>query len=68
MYLVHVIDTRTSEVKLENFPTVQNFSDVFRDDLLGLPPDRNVEFNINLALGITLISMTLYRMAHTKLK
>ena len=32
-YLAHVVDTRSSEVRLENVPVVRDFLDVFPDDL-----------------------------------
>ena len=39
-YLAHVVDTRSSEVRLEDVPIVRDFLDVFPDDLPGLPPER----------------------------
>ncbi|GJS18265.1 putative reverse transcriptase domain-containing protein [Tanacetum coccineum] len=42
---------KTDEKKLEDFPIVRNFPKVFLDDLLGLPPVREVEFHIDLVLG-----------------
>ncbi|KAG8496936.1 hypothetical protein CXB51_008143 [Gossypium anomalum] len=44
------------------------FSDVFLEELPGLPPVREVEFGIELVPSITPISIALYRMASTKLK
>jgi hypothetical protein len=46
---------------------VCEFSDVFLDDLLGLPPDRDVEFKIELILGTTSISRRPYRMPPNEL-
>ena len=42
---------------------VHEFFDVFSEDLLGLPPDRELEFGIELLLSSTLISISTYRMA-----
>ena len=61
-YLAHVIDTSTSKVSLENVSIVRDFSNVFLEDLPGLPLDRELEFCINLILGIAPISIPLYRM------
>ena len=36
---------------LASIHVVYEFSDVFPEDLLGLPPDRDVEFSIELELG-----------------
>ena len=44
-------------MKLEDIPVVKEFSDVFPDDIPGLPPDRDVEFTIDLVPGTTPISM-----------
>jgi hypothetical protein len=35
-------------IKLEDIPIVCEYLDVFPDDLLGMPPDRDVEFVIEL--------------------
>ena len=41
---------------------------MFLKDLLGLPPDRELEFGIELLSGSALISMPPYRMAPTEFK
>ena len=41
---------------------VYEFPDVFPEDILGLPPDRDVEFAIELELGTAPISRRPYRM------
>jgi hypothetical protein len=46
---------------------VCEFLDVFLDDLLGLPPDRDVEFKIELVPGTTPISRRPYRMPPNEL-
>ena len=38
------------------------YGDVFQDELLGLPPHRDVDFYIELHPGTSPISMTLHRM------
>ena len=38
-------------MRLEDIPVVREFSDVFPDDLPGLPPDREIDFQIELASG-----------------
>jgi hypothetical protein len=35
-------------VRLEDIPVVCKFADIFPDDLLGMPPDRDIEFIIEL--------------------
>jgi hypothetical protein len=41
---------------------VDEFPDVFPDDLLGMPPDRDIEFIIELLPGTTRIAKRPYRM------
>ncbi|XP_075478793.1 uncharacterized protein LOC142519642 [Primulina tabacum] len=54
--------------KLEDILVVQEFSDVFLEELPGVIPDREVEFEINLVLGAAPISKTPYQMAPAELK
>ncbi|XP_039033068.1 uncharacterized protein LOC120168853 [Hibiscus syriacus] len=39
-FLANVIDTRIPKVIINDIPTVREFPDIFPEDLLGLPPDR----------------------------
>jgi hypothetical protein len=52
---------------LTSIPVVHEFLDVFPADLPGLPPDRDVEFTIELEPGTAPISWCLYRMAPKEL-
>ena len=52
---------------LLDIPVVCEFPDVFEDELPGLPPDRDVEFKIELLLGTTPISWRPYRMPPNQL-
>nr|GFD30668.1 putative reverse transcriptase domain-containing protein [Tanacetum cinerariifolium] len=59
----------TSEVPtIHDQPIVSKFPDVFPDELPGIPPVREVEFNIELILGAEPISKAPYRMAPVELK
>jgi hypothetical protein len=53
---------KTRAVTLESIPVVNEFEDVFPEDLPGLPPDRAVEFSIELEPGTAPISRRPYRM------
>jgi hypothetical protein len=46
--------------QLENIPMVCEYLDVFPDDLPGMPPDRDVEFVIELQPGTAPISKRPY--------
>ncbi|GAU10407.1 hypothetical protein TSUD_417730 [Trifolium subterraneum] len=47
-------------IKLEELPVVREFSDVFPEDVSDLPPEREVEFGIDLVPGTSPISMAPY--------
>jgi len=53
--------------KLTSIPVVCVFPDVFPEDLPGLPPDKEVEFSIELEPGTAPISRRPYRMAPKEL-
>ncbi|XP_031253149.1 uncharacterized protein LOC116111086, partial [Pistacia vera] len=68
-YIAHVVqssDVPRSEI--QNVLVVREFPDVFLDDLPGLPPEREMEFSIELAPGTTPISKAPYRMALSELQ
>ncbi|KAI3446801.1 hypothetical protein Pfo_003466 [Paulownia fortunei] len=68
-YLASVLDTSVeAQLKSENVDVVQEFVEVFPDDLPGLPPNREIEFVIDVMPGTTSISKAPYRMAPTELK
>jgi hypothetical protein len=49
-------------IKLKDIPIVCEYPDVFPDDFPGMPPDRNIEFIIELQPGTAPISKRPYRM------
>nr|GEU62996.1 putative reverse transcriptase domain-containing protein [Tanacetum cinerariifolium] len=62
------IKDKSEEKRLENVPIVRDFSKVFSEDLPGLPPTRQVEFQIDLIPGAAPIARALYRLAPSKMK
>jgi hypothetical protein len=52
---------------LEAIRVVSEFPNVFPEDLPGMPPERKVEFAIELELGITPISKRAYRLSGPEL-
>ncbi|XP_027171642.1 uncharacterized protein LOC113771232 [Coffea eugenioides] len=67
-FLAFLINAPSDQVKLEDVPVVREFSDVFPEELRTLPPEREVEFKIDLMPGTAPISKTPYRMAPAELK
>ena len=67
-YLAHVIDKFSFEVTMESVPVVNEFPDVFLKDLLDLPPDKELEFEIELLPSSAPISIPSYRIVPVELK
>ncbi|MFS7936367.1 putative aspartic peptidase domain superfamily, DNA/RNA polymerase superfamily [Helianthus anomalus] len=66
--LALVSDASTKERRLEDIPVVRDFPQVFPEDLPGLPPHRQVEFQIELAPGAAPIARAPYRLAPSELE
>ncbi|XP_022156992.1 uncharacterized protein LOC111023821 [Momordica charantia] len=67
-YLASVVDARKVVPSIEAVRVVNEFTDVFPEDLPGLPPSREVDFCIELLPGTAPISKAPYRMAPAELK
>ena len=67
-YLAYAIEVRDNGSQLEEIPVVIEFLDVFPEDLPGIPADREIDFQIELAPGTKPISKSPYRMAPLELK
>ncbi|GJY19729.1 putative reverse transcriptase domain-containing protein [Tanacetum coccineum] len=59
---------KEDEPKLNDISVVREFEDVFPEDLSGLPPQRQVEFRIDLVPGATPIAKSPYRLAPSKMQ
>ncbi|GKE64381.1 hypothetical protein Tco_1518542, partial [Tanacetum coccineum] len=59
---------KVNELKLEDIPVICKFPGVFSEDLLGLPPSREVEFRIDLVPGAMPVAKSPYRLAPTKMQ
>jgi hypothetical protein len=57
-----------AELKFEDIHVVREFLDVFSDDLPGMPPERAIEFKIELQPGTAPISKAPYKMSPVELK
>ncbi|GJY46551.1 putative reverse transcriptase domain-containing protein, partial [Tanacetum coccineum] len=54
--------------QLKDVPIVQDFPEVFPEDLPGLPPARLVEFQIDLIPGVAPVARAPYRLAPSEIK
>lgn len=66
--LAYVVSKTEIRVRIEETPIIQEFSNVFLKELLGLGLKQKIKLSIKLVLGTTLISKALYRITTTKLQ
>ncbi|GKB00983.1 putative reverse transcriptase domain-containing protein [Tanacetum coccineum] len=72
IFLAHVttneVEDKSEKKQLEDVPIVQDFLEVFPEDLPGLPPTRQVKFQIDLVPGAAPVAQAPYRLAPLELK
>ena len=66
VFVVHIINNEHTDkehkLKFDDIPILQDFSDVFSQESLGLPPKRDMDFMIELVPGAVPNSKAPYRM------
>ena len=67
-FLAHITEKKSEEKRLEDVPTVKDFPEVFPEDLPGLPPTRQVEFQIELVPGAAPVARAPYRLAPSEMQ
>ncbi|GKA17925.1 putative nucleotidyltransferase, ribonuclease H [Tanacetum coccineum] len=72
VFLAHVTtketEDKSGEKRLEDVPIVRDFPEVFPEELSGLPPTRQVEFQIDLMPGAAPVARAPYRLAPSEMK
>ncbi|GJZ54713.1 putative reverse transcriptase domain-containing protein [Tanacetum coccineum] len=72
VFLAHVstkeVEDKSEKKRLEDVPIVRDFPEVFPEDLPGLPPTRQVEFQIDLIPGAAPVARAPYRLAPSEMK
>ncbi|GJU53698.1 putative reverse transcriptase domain-containing protein [Tanacetum coccineum] len=63
-----VMEKKSDEKRLEDIPVVREFPEVFPEDLPGLPPVRQVEFQIDLIPGTSPVARAPYRLAPSEMQ
>ncbi|GKF56021.1 putative reverse transcriptase domain-containing protein [Tanacetum coccineum] len=66
--IIHGDGNKSEKKRLEDVPIVQDFPEVFPEDLPGLPPTRQVEFQIDLVPGAAPVARAPYRLAPSEMK
>ena len=63
-FVTYVMDTREAvKAMVGDVPVVREFADVLHEELPGIPPERQVEFRIDLVPGAAPIAKAPYRLA-----
>ena len=66
VFVVHIINDeqiyKEENPRFDDIPILQDFLDVFLEEILGLPPKRDMDFTIELVLGVLPNSKAPYRM------
>nr|GEU31960.1 hypothetical protein [Tanacetum cinerariifolium] len=63
-----LMSTKAEEPELSDIPIVRDFIEVFPEDFLGLPPQQQVEFRIDLIPGATPVVKSPYRLAPSEMQ
>ncbi|GJS49716.1 putative reverse transcriptase domain-containing protein [Tanacetum coccineum] len=63
-----VMEKKSDEKRLEDIPVVREFLEVFLEDLPGLPPIRQVEFQIDLIPGAAPVARAPYILAPSEMQ
>ncbi|KAJ0509396.1 putative nucleotidyltransferase, Ribonuclease H [Helianthus annuus] len=67
-FLAHIVDKKAAEPKIEDIPVAREYPEVFPEDLPGLPPQRQVEFRIDLVPGVAPVAKAPYRLAPSEMQ
>ncbi|GJW48343.1 hypothetical protein Tco_0079989, partial [Tanacetum coccineum] len=68
LFLAQVTKQESKEKRLEDFPVIRDFPEVFPEELPGLPPPRQVEFRIDLIPGAALVARSPCCLAPSEMK
>ncbi|GJW54097.1 putative reverse transcriptase domain-containing protein [Tanacetum coccineum] len=68
VFVIQVMEKKADEKRLEDIPVVREFPEVFPENLPGLPPVRQVEFQIDLIPGAAPVARTPYRLAPSEMQ
>ncbi|GJX28551.1 putative reverse transcriptase domain-containing protein [Tanacetum coccineum] len=66
--IIRVMEKKSDEKRLEDILVVREFPEVFPKDLPGLPPVRQVEFQIDLIPGTAPVARAPYRLAPSEMQ
>ncbi|KAJ0544333.1 putative nucleotidyltransferase, Ribonuclease H [Helianthus annuus] len=67
-FMIYANEPDKGLLKIEDVPVVREYADVFPEDLSGIPPEREVEFGIELIPGAKPVARAPYRLAPSELQ
>ncbi|XP_075481165.1 uncharacterized protein LOC142521876 [Primulina tabacum] len=68
-FMIYAVDaTQGKRFEVSDIPVVKEFPDVFPDEIPGFPPQREIDFSIELVSGTNPISRAPYRLAPAELR
>ncbi|GKC54003.1 putative reverse transcriptase domain-containing protein [Tanacetum coccineum] len=65
---IALMNDKVDEPRISNIPVVRHFTNVFLEDLLGLPPQRQVDFRIDIVPRATPVAKSPYRLAPSEMQ
>ncbi|GJV64135.1 hypothetical protein Tco_1474963 [Tanacetum coccineum] len=72
VFLAHITEKKTEdkseEKRLEDVPIVRDFLEVFPEEFPGVPPTRQVEFQIDFVPSVAPVARAPYRLSPSKMK
>ncbi|GJY80391.1 putative reverse transcriptase domain-containing protein [Tanacetum coccineum] len=68
VFIIQVMEKKSDEKRLEDIPVVKEFPEVFPENLPGLPPVHQVEFQIDLIPGTSPVAQSPYRLAPSEMQ
>ncbi|KAJ9552788.1 hypothetical protein OSB04_016833 [Centaurea solstitialis] len=67
-FVALVSERKSEERRIQDIPVVKDYLEVFPDNFPGLPPPRQVEFQIDLVPGAAPVAKASYRLAPTEMQ
>ncbi|GJW83534.1 hypothetical protein Tco_0156679 [Tanacetum coccineum] len=67
-YHAVIAEDKSEDKRLKNVPIIRDFPEVFPEDFPGIPPVRQVEFQIDLVPHVSPVARAPYRLASSEMK
>nr|GEU87378.1 putative reverse transcriptase domain-containing protein [Tanacetum cinerariifolium] len=68
LFLTHVTESKSKEKRMKDVPVIHDFPKVFPEEFPGLPPQKEVEFRIDIVPGAASVARAPYRLVPSEMK